>query len=130
MLAIHEIYEKFTDDENEAYYQLADDLRRIKPGCSIYGGGEFRNSANLNWAMQQIRPTGKPAGDRPEFNQEATSLLNQFVPSLTASDAGELVKRVQTNTYQYSLALQKYGVSVQESREVAYTLHQTINAGK
>ncbi len=73
----------------------------IQPGANIFGGGIWNRKNDLNWAFQQIRPSGKPAGDIPKFNQEAEKMLKEFIPTLEPTKGGELVKEVHALTYQY-----------------------------
>ena len=48
------------------------------------------NSRDINWAAQQIRPTGKPAGDVEKMNNEAARILVETFPSVPPVRAGEL----------------------------------------
>lgn len=109
-----------TTEENRLLANLVNKLNLVLPNCSIYGGGEFRNTANLNWAMQQIRPTGKPAGDRPGFNKMASDLLNQFIPSLPAEEAGILIKEIHVLTHEYVRVLIGHGLDIHHARRMAY----------
>ena len=49
---------------------------------------------DLNWAKQQIRPTGKPAGDVEEYNQRAERWLNTYIPSMSALKAADLLDKI------------------------------------
>ena len=109
---------------------LASKLNLVKPGANIFGGGIFDPENDLNWASQQIRLLGKPAGDIPEFNQKAERMLRKFMPTLEPAKASELVKEIHALTYQYITELCKefeskgyYRIeALEKARQIAFDL--------
>jgi len=100
----------------------------VEPGANVFGGGVWNPTNDLNWAMQQIRETGKPAGDKSEFNREAVDMLKRFIPSLEPGDAGKLVKEIHVLTHRCVVELtaefEAQGLSNRsatiKAREIAY----------
>lgn len=76
-------------------------LTEFKSGANIFGSRIWNRNNDLNWAMQQIRPIGKPAGNIEKYNVLAEKMLNKYVPNLSVTEAGILVKDVHNLTYQY-----------------------------
>jgi len=77
-----------------------DAWKQVKSGAHVFGGMWNPNN-DLNWAMQQIRPWGKPAGDCPEMNELAEQMLRRFIPSLEPTEAGLLVETIHQLTHTY-----------------------------
>lgn len=97
-------------------------LNLVRAGANIFGGGIWSPNNDLNWAFQQIRPKGKPAGNKPEFNQKAADMLKQFIPSLEADEAGALVKTIHTLTHQHIKELRDDGMDTIEASKIVFGL--------
>ncbi len=108
------------------FEQLTEAYKIVKAHAPVFTGKPTGD--DLNWAMQQIAETGKPAGDNPAMNQKASEMLNRWVPSLMASDAGEHIRKIHDLSYALeaelisSFAARGYSNfdAVQAARQIAY----------
>lgn len=110
---------------------LEEKLRLVLQEANIFGGGVFNHENDLNWAFQEIRRTRKPAGaDRSRFIQKAEDMLNRFIPSLEAVEAGKLVEEIHKLTHQlvteltseFEAAGTPHYESLKKARSIAYNL--------
>ena len=108
------------------FEQLVEAWKLVKAHAPVFTGKPAGD--DLNWAMQQIRETGKPAGDIPAMNQKASEMLNRWMPSLTAQEAGEHIRRIHALSYALESELVSEFVrrgysnfdAVQAARQIAY----------
>ena len=119
-----------SEKSNETMVLLKAKLDLVQPGANIFGGGIWKPNNDLNWAFQQIRPTGKPSGDKPKYNEKAAKMLNRFIPTFEAKEAGQLVKEIHQLTHKLvdELTAQFEAVetpheALKKAREIAYNLY-------
>jgi hypothetical protein len=78
-------------DAADLYNQLVEKrglINPIKP--PFLTSPENHAEHDLNWAVQQIRETGKPAGDVEKYNEQATWIL-ESATGMPAAEAGLLI---------------------------------------
>lgn len=102
----------------QAQSELLEKLSLVKSGANIFGGGVWNPRNDLNWAFQEI----KLEKARPEYKEKAEAMLRKYVPSLSPSEAGQLIQTIHALTYQCVSELMNQGVQVVDARKAIFAL--------
>lgn len=95
----------------------------------VFSGGVWNPDTDLNWAYQQIRASGKPAGDIQKYNDKARAILRRYVPSLAPEAAGELVAEVYRLTHLYNRMIYDELIEMGYSNREAWSMAGTASEG-